>query len=65
VPRLDFSVDLPEELTAELYESAKECQISPTKFASQAIEATLASRRLEIALHGRCGPRMTGTKASL
>jgi predicted transcriptional regulator len=60
VPRLDFSVELPDELSAELRNAAAECQITPTKFASQAIEATLASRRLETALHGRCGPRLRG-----
>jgi hypothetical protein len=58
MPRIDFSVELPEELSAELHESAKECGIAPTKFAAQAIEATLASRRLESAISGRCGPRV-------
>jgi len=53
MPRLDFSVELTEELSAELHESAKECGIAPTKFAAQAIEATLASRRLESAIYGR------------
>ena len=65
MPRLQFDVELPDQLAAELNAAARECEITPTKFASQAIEATLASRRLETALHGRCGPRMTGLKGSL
>jgi hypothetical protein len=58
MPRLLFDVELPEPLAAELSEAAIECSISREKFAAQAIEATLASRRLETALHGRCGPRL-------
>ena len=59
--RLQFDVELPDQLATELSEAAIECSITREKFAAQAIESTLASRRLETALHGRCGPRMTGS----
>ena len=58
MPRLQFEVELPDQLATELNEAANECSISREKFAAQAIEATLASRRLESAISGRCGPRV-------
>ena len=58
MPRLQFEVELPEQLAAELSEAANECSISREKFAAEAIEATLAGRRLETVLHGRCGARV-------
>jgi hypothetical protein len=62
MPRLQFDVELPDALAAELSEAAKECSMSPRRFAAQAVEVTLASRRLENVATGRCGPRVKGER---
>jgi hypothetical protein len=45
--QFDLSLDLPDPLYNELIEAALECRVSPKIFASQAVEACLAGRRLE------------------
>ena len=64
MPRLRFDVELPDQLATELSEAAIECSISPEKFAAQAIESTLASRRLDSGISGRCGPRIFSLPAN-
>ena len=43
---LEISVTLPEELYQELIEAAREAQCSPKQFATECVEAALATRRL-------------------
>jgi hypothetical protein len=60
VVRLPVVLVLPSELLTELTLAARESQCSPTVFAAQAIEATLAARRLPGVSPGRCGARLPG-----
>jgi hypothetical protein len=45
MPRLTFSMTLPEPLYSELKQGAKLCDMSPANFAAQALEVMLVSRR--------------------
>ena len=56
-----FAVTLPDALFNELTNAAKECSVSPTVFAAEAIHSVLASRRLPHVTVGRCGARVQGT----
>jgi hypothetical protein len=44
---LNFSLRLNDELYAELISNCREASCSPKQFAAEALEAVLASRRLE------------------
>jgi hypothetical protein len=58
VPRLTFDIDIPAPLFEELTAASREARIHPALFAAEALESTLASRRLEFIKPGRCGPRI-------
>jgi hypothetical protein len=58
MPWLRFAVELPEELHGELNAAAKECAITPARFAAEAIHSVLASRRLESIAPGKLGARV-------
>jgi hypothetical protein len=45
--RVDMSLEMPDALHTELELAAEACGMKPAAFAAQAIEATLASRRLD------------------
>jgi|SRR6266481_3833513 len=59
---MEFPVmlNLPDALLRELTSAAAECRCEPSVFAAQAIEATLAARRLPRIPIGRCGARPPG-----
>ena len=59
--RVDLRLDFPDELMAELESAAQTCGMRPAAFAAEAIEAALATRRLDrITEPGRITcPRMT------
>jgi hypothetical protein len=44
--RIQFSLDLPEPLAAELKQAAQETSCSPSQFTRETLEAALAERRL-------------------
>ena len=45
MPRLTFSVTLPDSLYNELKDAAKVCDMRPASFAAQALEVVLVTRR--------------------
>ncbi|MGA9559356.1 MAG: hypothetical protein WBR11_21060 [Terriglobales bacterium] len=45
MPRLTFSVTLPDSLYNELIDAAKVCDMRPASFAAQALEVVLVTRR--------------------
>jgi hypothetical protein len=45
MPRLTFSVTLPEPLYSELKQAAQVCNMRPAAFAAQCLEIVLVSRR--------------------
>jgi predicted transcriptional regulator len=45
MPRLTFSVTLPDSLYNELKDAAKVCDMHPASFAAQALEVVLVTRR--------------------
>jgi hypothetical protein len=45
MPRLTFSVTLPDSLYNELKDAAKLCDMRPASFAAQALEVVLVTRR--------------------
>jgi len=57
---LPVVLNLPDALLTELTDAARESKCSPTVFAAQCIEATLAARRLPNVAPGRCGARLIG-----
>ena len=56
--RIELSLDLPLPLIEELDKAARECRVHPTLFCAEAIESTLASRRISFMPRGRLGARM-------
>ncbi len=56
--RLTLDLALPNPLYEELLAAAKECRVHPTLFCAEAIESTLASRRISFMPRGRLGARM-------
>ena len=55
---LNFSLNLPEALRAELVEACEMCNCHPTKFAAEALESVLAARRLPKVPGAKIGPRI-------
>ena len=55
---LNFSLNLPEVLRAELVEACAACNCQPTEFAAQALESVLAARRLPKVPAAIIGPRI-------
>jgi hypothetical protein len=53
-----LSLTLPDALFAELQTASRTCGTTPARFAAEALEATLADRRLSGVTTGRCGPRV-------
>jgi hypothetical protein len=62
--RVDMSLEMPDALHTELELAAGACGMRPAAFAAQAIEATLATRRLDrLTEPGRItSPRMTESR---
>lgn len=61
---LPVVLNLPDALLMELTVAARESKCSPTVFAVQCIEATLAARRLPNVAPGRCGARLIGDESA-
>lgn len=59
---LNFTLTLTEELWRDLIADCTECSCSPKQWASEAVEAAIASRRLPKVPEAAYGAQMCGTR---